>query len=869
MTESKSFDAVVVGSGFGGTVMALTLANMYSEPTEKIDGNLKIMIQTFNVEPGKSQTRKIKIEWSNPTPLTLTKITFSKYPNLFSINSPNLPLIIKNNVEISVTFDGSKLKNELNEDIEVEISVTDSSPRTIKTNFHIGNRQVCILERGQWWLSHEVPFTSILERKQAGRTANMLEYLVDQDQPFNFWAHPDNTEGLLQTLSMTRMFNNKRGLYDIRHLSNNVNVLIASGVGGGSLIYSNVTIRPEKSSYKYWPTEEDNDSLEKYFDIAEKFIGVNKIMTNAGVGNQKLERPRIFQKAMDELAPNNSDIMNKGDYSLNLSITDMPNKIFDYLDEKKYPQDNSQILANYFRENIEPILTPDLSKQLDDLIATFHSKSIENLKQSDIAAFVSQFVAKLIGKYQSPMETNVCQRQARCNLGCIPGARHTMNKKLFQAIIDTQPLKVLPLCEASWIQHNESDKEYPYTIWYRDFNQNTSSEEKPIKTKMLIVSSGTLGSTELLLASQKKGMKFEAGLVGSKFSTNADLLAYMKLKSLRVDNTRGPINISHAKFKINGTFAYNIEDTSVPPMTAGVFATMFEFSPIITWASNFILKIKLALGIRKLQSFYNIFNPKHPFHIGKKAPHKAHKGRVSVTQQILEWLGERVFNSIGLQDPVDRNTSEIKIRRELDPNLREKLTSFYRFVNWIFSSKTKPFDAPAERLSKYFIFSCMGIDKSNGTLKLNDNNSDKNLQDPLKLDWKPEDNAEIFNSIMDGANKIALKIDPSAEPLRKDMVIESPTWNKDHPELSNLVLLHPLGGCAMSKKTEKGVVNSYGQVYNPNDRQGLYTNFYVVDGSIIPKAVGVNPSLTITALAFRTATHITKDDIKHPKFLPS
>ncbi|MEJ2420221.1 MAG: GMC family oxidoreductase [Acidobacteriota bacterium] len=52
---------------------------------------------------------------------------------------------------------------------------------------------------------------------------------------------------------------------------------------------------------------------------------------------------------------------------------------------------------------------------------------------------------------------------------------------------------------------------------------------------------------------------------------------------------------------------------------------------------------------------------------------------------------------------------------------------------------------------------------------------------------------------------------------------------------------HILGGCAMGKDASEGVVDRHGRVFG-------YENFYVADGSIIGANLGVNPSLTITAL---------------------
>lgn len=53
---------------------------------------------------------------------------------------------------------------------------------------------------------------------------------------------------------------------------------------------------------------------------------------------------------------------------------------------------------------------------------------------------------------------------------------------------------------------------------------------------------------------------------------------------------------------------------------------------------------------------------------------------------------------------------------------------------------------------------------------------------------------------------------------------------------------HILGGCIMSDSKDNGVIDFTGEIHG-------YKNLYVIDGSIIPTNLGVNPSLTITALA--------------------
>jgi cholesterol oxidase len=53
---------------------------------------------------------------------------------------------------------------------------------------------------------------------------------------------------------------------------------------------------------------------------------------------------------------------------------------------------------------------------------------------------------------------------------------------------------------------------------------------------------------------------------------------------------------------------------------------------------------------------------------------------------------------------------------------------------------------------------------------------------------------------------------------------------------------HILGGCPLGRTAQEGVVNTKFEAFN-------YPGLYVIDGSVVPANPGINPSLTITALA--------------------
>ncbi|WP_439406525.1 GMC family oxidoreductase N-terminal domain-containing protein [Bradyrhizobium sp. DASA03076] len=96
-----------------------------------------------------------------------------------------------------------------------------------------------------------------------------------------------------------------------------------------------------------------------------------------------------------------------------------------------------------------------------------------------------------------------------------------------------------------------------------------------------------------------------------------------------------------------------------------------------------------------------------------------------------------------------------------------------------------------------------------------------------------------------GARKVFPSISGHEGWTSPDQVHEF--WNKPLPKgATNLMTIHLFSSCPPGEHRDVCAVDSYGRV------RGI-ENLFIADGSLIPEAPGVNPQMTIMALAFRAA----------------
>ena len=125
----------------------------------------------------------------------------------------------------------------------------------------------------------------------------------------------------------------------------------------------------------------------------------------------------------------------------------------------------------------------------------------------------------------------------------------------------------------------------------------------------------------------------------------------------------------------------------------------------------------------------------------------------------------------------------------------------------------------------------MGTDAGNGVLRLKCGQ--------IHLDWDPTDSLPMYNEMIAALQELSQQLNG---------VYANP--RKYNPKTgTGLITAHPLGGCPMGDSVATGVVDAQGQIYG-------VPGLFVADGAIIPSAVAVNPSFTISALAERVAFHM-------------
>jgi choline dehydrogenase-like flavoprotein len=733
-------------------------------------------------------------------------------------------------------------------------------------------RKVLLMERGTWWTT---PVGTVQDKEVA-----MAAMLKKQNHPVQYWSANNSFRGLIDILTRcTHHEGNVRGLFELTGFgtkgllglfgkNDGLTVLRASGVGGGSLVYSNITVQPPNLIFNDDRWKGMQSWLAKkgdYYNAARNAIGFSILrawtewdgiynpdvaaVINNDAKLKKAFTPRVntgLSQIVTRIAGHNPH-WNKekdagtGDWHIVKNSEGQSVYQIDKEREKKTLEEIQQEKASDVKmiddeRDMKNELWVDRARvfhngmeQLSKKMALEYSAHELSINDADTAAL--QFSgAKPLGSNLFDVEgmsKNYCERQGRCNVGCLPGARHTLNKQLVNAIFGKvdfkrddngelitdgngnfqllEPsgilngfLEVEALSEVNYVE-KIADNDYLVHFWKHPHASGKKSKrvtQEPLRTRKVILAAGTLGTNEIMLRSVKeKGLTSVSPTLGQGFSANGDNFYFMSKTKEKVRSTRGPVQTSHAHFNLGDSgkhpesmdtsdkenVFHMIEDCGIPPAlasTVGFGQELFK---------------RLAQGKQKF---------------------------IPTLIAILNYLFKRGMSIL------------------LAPfrNKSERQSSFFN---------------EDEVSANYLIVTSTGREGAKATIRLG-----SSMETPLRMERKNEKN-EVEPFINDPVyTNIRKTLDSMAE------VFADPKATGDDklfitPSAKTVACSHPLGGCRIGLSSKDGVVDEFGHVFDTSKgEKGIHEGLYIADGSVIPTSLGVNPSLTIAAVCWHFAENI-------------
>ena len=366
-------------------------------------------------------------------------------------------------------------------------------------------KKVLMLERGTWWVT-----PAKLGKPPVSTRPSIPVWAKDQNppHPVQYWTRPDHSRGLLDFFTAIRSGANKDGLYQYS-MFKQADILTASGVGGGSLIYSNVTVRPHQEVLQGIGLNLGDPEYQAAYKWMEDHRGkLNHIVTKIPLPGR--------------------------------DVTNLTTDDYLYLDRARVLRDAAKIA-----EQKLGIQLP--WKPLDLSLIEYDPHRPDGGDAAKVGTF--------------------CRREGRCILGCLPSARHTFSKTLYTKLLHdpAKGVSLSPLSEVREIKQIAGG----YEVHYRDHRDDN---KKKVTAQMVFLCGGVLGTTEILLRSRDRGGLKLSDKLGTHFSTNGDFGAFVVGTAKPVHSSVGPINTCQVSTKM-GNLHIKVEDSAIPEMFAGLAST--------------------------------------------------------------------------------------------------------------------------------------------------------------------------------------------------------------------------------------------------------------------------------------------------------
>ncbi len=205
--------------------------------------------------------------------------------------------------------------------------------------------------------------------------------------------------------------------------------------------------------------------------------------------------------------------------------------------------------------------------------------------------------------------------------------------------------------------------------------------------------------------------------------------------------------------------------------------------------------------------------------------------------------------------------------------LGQALSTLHRYVRDVdarFPGTDDPLALPRGAARHAQLLLAMGHDASNGTVSLRPPSGTSPVEpDTLELDirWPPDSStamagrAGYYQAVHRAFNQAQ-----AAGGFDGGDYLPNPLWHPapegfadiiagGQPEKS--ITVHPLGGCPMGDDGTQAAVDWRGGVFKGRGND-VHPGLHVLDGAIVPRALGVNPFVTISALSLLAARDIAK-----------
>lgn len=270
------------------------------------------------------------------------------------------------------------------------------------------------------------------------------------------------------------------GMFDVWSFRN-IAAVVSSGLGGGSLIYANVLIRKDEK----WFVKED---LKKG---GHEYWPVNR-------------------QELDPHYDRAEKMLNAQTYPFN------------------HPPYNNTPKTQALQFAAKEL---DLNWYLPNLAVTFANDGQKPITGEPIEE-----------NYQNLHHRTryTCRLCGECDIGCNYGSKNTLDYNyLTEAQRHGAELKIL--CKVRYFEPNDGGG---YKIHYVHYDLEGDGEEREqvITANQLILAAGSLGSTYLLLKSQKRGFFPNlSNQLGTHFSGNGDLINFGLKAKRKIDGSYGPV----------------------------------------------------------------------------------------------------------------------------------------------------------------------------------------------------------------------------------------------------------------------------------------------------------------------------------------